>query len=483
MRNGIMLQTFEWHSPEDGSFYNKLREMMPELAGRGFTGFWLPPCFKSKGGTHDVGYGIYDLWDLGEFDQKGTLRTKYGSKEEYLNLIKAIHENGCEAYADIVLNHKGGADYTENFEAVQVDEYDRLKDISDPYEIEGWTGFNFPGRKGAYSEFVWSFNHFSGVDYDEKTGTDGIFRILGDGKYWDLEVSQEMGNYDYLMFADIDHSHPEVQAEIALWTKWFIKESGIDGFRFDALKHIDFHFIDEYARWILDLFGDDFYFIGEYWAADFGELNHYLDETDYNVDLFDVRLHFNFQQISKDPASFDLRSLFDNTLVQTHPTKAVTFVDNHDSQPGQSLESWVHDWFKESAYAIILLRKEGYPCVFGGDYFGIGGENPIPGKKEIIDRLLELRRDYAYGEQENYYASENLMGFVRRGDEDHPGRLAVLISTGDKAELKMFVGQDHAGKTYTDFTGKEPDDIVIGQDGFGTFTVGPRSVTCWIERK
>lgn len=483
MKNGIMLQTFEWYSPDDGSFYTRLADQIPHLAAAGFTGFWLPPCFKANGGTKDVGYGVYDLWDLGEFDQKGAVRTKYGTKGQYLHLIDTIHQNGCEAYADIVLNHKGGADYTESFEAVQVDAFDRLKDISDPHEIEGWTGFNFPGRAGVYSDFVWNYNHFSGIDYDEKTDTEGIFRIVGDGKYWDLEVSQEMGNYDYLMFADIDHSHPEVQAEIALWTKWFIKETGIDGFRFDALKHIDYNFIDEYAQWILDFYSQDFYFIGEYWVADFGELNHYLDETDYNIDLFDVRLHFHFQQISDHPESFDLRTLFDHTLVQTHPLKAVTFVDNHDSQPSQALESWVKDWFKESAYAIILLREEGYPCIFAGDYFGIGGDDPIPAKKDLIDPLIKLRRDYAYGPQKDYYGSESLMGFVRLGDQDHPAKLAVLISTGEAAQMDMFVGEDQAGKTYIDFTGKMSEEVLVGQDGTATFLVGPQSVTCWIEKK
>ena len=41
------------------------------------------------GGTKEVGYAAYDLYDLGEFDQKGTTRTKYGTKDEYLEAIKS----------------------------------------------------------------------------------------------------------------------------------------------------------------------------------------------------------------------------------------------------------------------------------------------------------------------------------------------------------------------------------------------------------
>ena len=84
----------------------------------------------------------------------------------------------------------------------------------------------------------------------------------------------------------------------------------------------------------------------------------------------------------------NLQTIFNDTLVQSHPMNVVTFVDNHDSQPNESLESWVEDWFKQTAYALILLRKDGFPCVFYGDYYGIGGPEPIPEKKADIDPLL-----------------------------------------------------------------------------------------------
>ena len=45
-------------------------------------------------------------------------------------------------------------------------------------------------------------------------------------------------------------------------------------------------------------------------------------------------------------------------------------MDNHDTQPLQALESPVEAWFKPLAYALILLRAEGYPCIFYPDYYG-----------------------------------------------------------------------------------------------------------------
>lgn len=56
--------------------------------------------------SEDNGYGVYDLYDLGEFDQKGTVRTKYGTKQEPHEAIDACHNHGINVYVDIVMNHK-----------------------------------------------------------------------------------------------------------------------------------------------------------------------------------------------------------------------------------------------------------------------------------------------------------------------------------------------------------------------------------------
>lgn len=67
------------------------------------------------------------------------------------------------------MNHKAGADYTEKFMVKEVDQQNRDKEITDAYEIEGWTGFNFPGRGNKYSDFKWHWYHFTGTDYDART--------------------------------------------------------------------------------------------------------------------------------------------------------------------------------------------------------------------------------------------------------------------------------------------------------------------------
>jgi alpha-amylase len=94
---------------------------------------------------------------------------------------------------------------------------DRTEETSEPYEIEAWVGFDFPGRGDKYSSQKYRWEHFSGTDYDAKTKKRGIFKIVGENKGWSNSVDNESGNADFLMFADIDYSHPEVQKNVKNW--------------------------------------------------------------------------------------------------------------------------------------------------------------------------------------------------------------------------------------------------------------------------
>ena len=58
------------------------------LAKLGITSVWFPPAYKGTNGGYSIGYDAYDLYDLGEFDQKGTLPTKYGTKRLHKKPLK-----------------------------------------------------------------------------------------------------------------------------------------------------------------------------------------------------------------------------------------------------------------------------------------------------------------------------------------------------------------------------------------------------------
>ncbi len=468
--NRVMLQGFEWYLPDEGEHWNRLAAMAKDLAAIGVGGLWIPPCCKATG-TNDVGYGVYDLWDVGEFDQKGSVRTKYGTREQLLYMIEALHAEGLQVYADVVLNHKAGADEPELFAAVRVNPDNREEQLSDSYDIKGWTRFTFPGRAGKYSNFEWGFRHFTAVDYDDLHHEGGLFRILGENKGFSPNVDEEKGNFDYLMFADIDYRNREVMEETLRWGEWFAKHVPIDGMRLDAVKHINANFVHVFVRHMRLTAGRPLYVVGEYWNADDDRLLEYADDTQGQTALFDVSLHYRFKRAADQGGDFDLRQIFDQTLLQKNALGTVTFVDNHDSQKGQALESWVEQPFKLLAYALILLRQEGYPCLFWGDYIGIaGGPSPQEGIKAQLDPMLEARLKYAYGEQRDYFDHPDCIGWLRLGHQGHENSgLAVLISNRGEGRKRMAFGPVNANTRWVDVMGGRQEQITLDEQGEGEF--------------
>lgn len=482
-----MLQVFHWYTQGDGWLWNWIQKEASNLASVGFTALWLPPAYKGVGGGLDVGYGVYDLFDLGEFDQKGTVNTKYGSKEAYLKGIKEAHRAGLEVYGDIVLNHRMGADSPEEFYGIPVNPENRREVIGEKHRVKAWTHFSFPGRKGKYSKLQWHWWHFNAVDYsalDEER--DAIYLI--EGKNFNDDVAKEKGNYDYLMGCNLDMNNPDVEKELIYWGKWYLDTTGIDGFRFDAVKHVKSKFFLKWLHEMREHKKKNLFAVGEYWSGDLQELCRFIDDTRENIMLFDVNLHYNFVKLSKDPARYDIRNIFENTLMKNAPHLAATFVSNHDSQPLQSLESVVKPWFVPLAYGIILLRREGYPAVFIADYHGAnykdrandGEEHEInmPSHRWLVEKFLYARKTYAYGEQDNYFEEENVLAWVRRGREDRPGGLATLISSGKGREISMKMPLKN--QVYKDLTEHVEESVKTDHEGWGKFAVSNRSISVWI---
>src|SRR6478752_4487013 len=111
MLNGTLIQFFHWYSIPGGVFWDHFKEQSPYLAKLGINAAWLPPAFKATGGGYSVGYDVYDLY------------------------------------------HLGGGDEKELIQVVKVDPEDRNKPVSEPFDIEAYTKFTYPGRQGKYSQF------------------------------------------------------------------------------------------------------------------------------------------------------------------------------------------------------------------------------------------------------------------------------------------------------------------------------------------
>jgi alpha-amylase len=173
-----------------------------------------------------------------------------------------------------------------------------------------------------YSSMNYHWQHFSGTDYNARDGKNAIYKIAAPGKDWAKDVSQENGNYDYLMFADLDYSHPEVQQDVLKWAEWIGTQLPLSGLRLDATKHYSVEFQKTLINHIRRTVGADWFIASEFWSGDCRELLKYLEKMDHSVSLVDVPLVNRLSAISRTEGA-DLRLIFEGTLVKYKPQHAV----------------------------------------------------------------------------------------------------------------------------------------------------------------
>lgn len=551
--NGVAFQFFHWYLNKDDSFQNNkplwvfLKEEADHLRNIGVDAVWIPPAYKAASGEWSTGYDVYDHFDLGEFNDQSQ-RTKYGTKEELHAAINALHgykklssgelvkdgeKKYIQVYGDIVLNHRAGGEKEDYFwQAVRVDQEDRNHERWEDgfegglIEVKAYTKFTFPVRGNQYSSFKWNVRHFDSVDSTAEirqygnifteTGGKYIYRLLYNeagynppAKNFEKWVSLEKGNYDYLTASDFDYGRFDVREEMKYWGEWFVKEAGLDGLRLDAVKHISAGYIREWLGHVRAKTGKSLFTVGEYIAGDTQPLHDYLTEVttkgEYpqDISLFDFALRFQFKNASWQGESFDLRALDYNTLMKEQPAKAVTFVENHDYQFGRELDSHVQEWFKPLAYAFILLRDKGYPCLFFPDYYGShneGNHQGQPSGRNYLDLLLKLRKQFALGE-ERYYADKNVAGWVRMGGvPGAKGAMAVVINnsygavkaitmnTGrfnkrfyHLATIKFVGGQYVIAKSPYEVYGDKSNGLWTDPHGWADFLADGGTASIWLE--
>lgn len=460
MENPVILQTFYWEIntgkykeeyPEEANLWQLLAERAKEISDAGFDLLWFPPANKGAAGIDDVGYGTYDLWDLGEFDQKGSKRTKYGTKAELLQAINELHKYDLKLLYDAVLDHRMGADEKEKV---------KLKDSS---EAEVWTKFTFPGRDNKYSSLKLNWNCFDGTDWNDLTEEAG--KMLFNTKEWDDSFAD-----DYLMGANLDYENQDVREDTINWGKWIVNEIGFDGFRFDASKHIDNSIIHDFIEETNKSSDKELFYIGEAWINETDTLVDYINTIDHSkLHVFDFPLRETFIDLMY--GTLDMRWLGEKGLVnqEAYKDRAITFIENHDTE---------RDGFNEygteaianrkcQAYCYILMRQDGVPKVFWKDYHHFG-------LKEVIDNLIEARKKFAYGDAyESDQNDENTYSYIRAGDADHPGSgLVMMITQHENGEIiEKNVNSGQADTVYYDYTGNIDEKVETDADANGVFKV------------
>jgi alpha-amylase len=333
-----------------------------------------------------MGYDPYDFYDLGEFDQKGTIPTWFGTRAELEALIANAHKHGLSVVADMVLNHNSGADAQE---------------INPITNQARWTVFN--PKSGKFPRNWECFHPSMHESWDEMT--------FGD-------------------MPDLSHRNPYVFAELLKLSRWLIEEIGFDGFRYDFVKGYGSNTItaiQEY-RYMKDEKPFIPYGVAEYWDSASNTLR-WVDNANFSnsnpVDAFDFPLRELLKSLC-DQYGFSLKNLVNGeTILQKQPQTTVTFVENHDLRDeGRPI---LND--KLLAYSYILTH-EGFPCVFWKDYFNFN--LALDGTPNGIAALVAAHEKYAGGNTSVLHLSDDLYIMQRGGYGDQPGLIYVLNNRGDK---------------------------------------------------
>ena len=129
-----------------------------------------------------------------------------------------------------------------------------------------------------------------------------------------------------------------------------------------------------------------------------------------------------------------------------------------------------------------MLRQEGTPCVFYGDYYGVRGDESTAIKSRLNPILL-ARKTYAYGNQIDYFDDEHIIAWVREGDKEHKDSgLVVIMSDNAGGSKEMNVGPNLANCVLMDITGNMKENVYVDKDGNGIFYCDGGSVSIWVKK-
>ncbi len=394
--DGVMVQGFYWdtNSPTPAqTWWEHLQERTPELRAMGVTAIWAPPPTKGASGGFSTGYDVYDWYDLGSKDQMGSIPTRYGTKEQFLNFVGLAHANGLDVYADAIVNHRAG------------------------------------GQDNGY-------------DYSHLKGAEAVGR--GQMGPWDFHKNGQ-GDWDMDLsgMRDLAQENPATRDKLYSWIKWFDKQTDVDGYRIDATKHMPPWFVEGLCFQVQEGLGQDRkrFVVGEYFDANADTLAWWVNQVNRRSSTFDFKLFFNLKAMVDGGGYFDMRNLRNRFLDEE---RSVTFVNNHDTfGRGNSFQIWNH---ADMCYAFVLSAP-GYPCVYWKDLFDDQGN-----AREYLKNLIWVSNRFAKGRMIERWADDDLYVFEREGN-----LLTGLNDNGNAWRTQWVQTSFGANQKIHDYTGKQPD--------------------------
>jgi alpha-amylase len=416
---GVLLQGFFFGpgrvtgvpSPLDGDaaipfWWDHLAAQANALAKAGFTAIWLPPPLKGQSGSSSSGYDVFDDYDLGLKNQKGTIPTRYGTRELLQRCAAMMRANGIDVYVDLVENQRDGDDGKFNFKYL------------------GALGVLGSGRfaKGP-GDFHPHVPEDPGVFSDQFQFGRDLAPING--------VPKDHCSNGLLNAAD-----------------WLTRALDLQGYRLDNAKGVSTIFVQ---RLLSHGAMANKFSVAEFADGNIQLIENWANAVQHRSAAFDFPLHFTLKDMCNNPDSFDMSFLDHAGLAGVDPQGAVTFVENHDTDRGGVGGPIVRN--KILAYAYTLT-SEGYPCVFYRDY----SKDPnCFGLKDSIDPLIQIHEELALGPTQQRWKDGGVFAFERMGgghllvglNKDSNSSRAITVQTGFPPNTQLHEFTGHGGTVTT----------------------------------
>ncbi len=414
--------------PTDKGFYQGgdiagLRSKLDYIEGLGTSAIWLTPSFKNRpvqgeGANASAGYHGYWITDFTQIDPH------LGTNAELEALIDEAHAKGIQIYFDIITNHTADVISYEENQYTYVDQAtspyrDAAGNVFDPAEYAG--GDTFP-TLDAQTSFPYT-PVVAQEDQDLKVpawlNDPTLYHNRGDSTY-----SGESTTYgDFSGLDDLMTENPTVvNGFVDVYKTWV--DLGIDGFRIDTAKHVNFEFWEQWSQQVLDYAHasgkPDFFMFGEVYDADPAKLSPYVRDTDMNS-VLDFTFQSNAAAYAKGGSAALLQSLFAGDDMYTTPdssaTALPTFLGNHDmGRIGYFLGGSGTLERDELAHELMYLTR-GQPVVYYGDEQGFAGTG---GDKDA--------RQSMFATQTAEYANQPLVTGEQLGSTDRFDTAAPLYT-------------------------------------------------------
>ncbi|WP_313380117.1 glycoside hydrolase family 13 protein [Proteiniphilum saccharofermentans] len=452
------------HSARHGGDLKGISDRLDYLADLGVTAIWLNPVLENdmEGGSYH-GYATTDYYRVDP---------RFGTNEEYANLIADAHSRGMKVVMDMIFNHCGS-------------DHPWVKDVPST----DW--FNNLGEYVQTSHMKEMYFDPYASEYDKSKMVDGWFVPT---------------------MPDLNQRNRHVAKYLIQNSIWWIEYSGVDGIRQDTYPYADY---DMMVDWIeaVEKEYPQYNIVGEAWlnnpiGTSFWQRNSPINPN--NTKLKSV-MDFRFMGLSHS-AFFEetgewnggLHGIYDHmTYDFIYPDiyNVLRFLDNHDTD--RFLKEYPSDLAGWKQGITFLLTMPGTPQIYYGtellmngnkrrsdgdirldvpggwpgdktDHFTAEGRDRLQNEAfDFMKKLLHWRQGndvIAYGDMKHYVLQKGVYVYERYlGDESV---LIFMNGTSKQVEINL----DRYAESIRDRTGWT--DLLSGRNVSleKTLTLAPKEV-------